>query len=96
MHQTNLLKLFWEGFEVAEHQILGEKRLLITLEACAAPRCSECDRTVMSIHDRHRRRLRERDLFDYRVWLEVTVRRVNCPRCGVRVEQFNTVRFACA
>jgi transposase len=63
--------------------------LLITLEPDASPRCSGCHAVVSRVHDSHCRRVRERDLFDHRVWLEVTVRRVACPQCGVRVEQID-------
>jgi transposase len=87
MHQTNLFKLFWEGFQLTEQRILNDQELLIILEPDRSPCCSGCGLVVSQLHDRHRRRVRERDLFHYRVWLEVPVRRVACPRCGVRVER---------
>ena len=34
------------------------------------------------IHDQRIRRVRERDLFDRQVWLQLPVRRVDCLRCG--------------
>jgi transposase len=89
MHQTNLLDLFWEGFQLIDHQVLGDQQLLITLEARSLPRCSSCGKASERVHDTHLRRVRERNLFDHRVWLEVPVRRVSCVRCGVRVEQIN-------
>ena len=89
MHQTNLLDLFWEGFQLKEHQILNVQQLLIHLESTRPPRCSGCNTVVFSVHDTHRSRVRERDLFDHRVWLEVPVRRVSCPRCGVWIEQID-------
>ncbi|MEM1412073.1 MAG: transposase family protein, partial [Pseudomonadota bacterium] len=41
------------------------------------------------IHDTSIRRVRDRDSFDYRVWLEVPVRRLRCPDCGVAREQID-------
>lgn len=89
MHQPNLLDRFWKGFQLTEYRILSDRLLLITLEPVVSPRCSSCHTTVSRIHDSHCRRVRERDLFDHRVWLEVAVRRVACPQCGVRVEQID-------
>jgi len=87
MPQPNLLDLFWEGFQLSRHRFMGEQKLLLTLEANASPRCGRCGQRTSRVHDTHYRRIRERDLFDQRVWLEVPVRRVACARCGVRVEQ---------
>jgi len=89
MHQPNLLDLFWEGFQLTNHRFLSEQQLLLTLEPDVSPRCGCCSRFTHRIHDTHCRRIRERDLFDYRVWLNVPVRRVICPRCGVRNEQID-------
>jgi transposase len=89
MHEINLLDLFWEGFQLTGYRMLGDQQLLIILESSGSPRCSGCNTVVSSVHDTHRRRVRERDLFDHRVWLDVPVRRVNCPRCGVRIEQID-------
>jgi transposase len=38
------------------------------------------------VHDRSLRRVRDRDLFDQQVWLEVPLRRVVCLACGVSTE----------
>jgi transposase len=89
MHQTNLLDRFWKGFQLTEHRMLNVRQLLIQLEPNAPPRCSGCNTLITPVHDTYHRCVRERDLFDHRVWLEVPVRRVNCPRCGVRVEQID-------
>jgi transposase len=52
------------------------------------PRCSECGRTVRAIHDRYAdRRWRHLDLAGMQLFLRCDVRRVNCGRCGVRVER---------
>lgn len=51
------------------------------------PYCSSCERRVRSVHDRYEgRRWRHLDLGALRVWLRYTIRRVDCPRCGVVVE----------
>lgn len=89
MSQPNLLDLFWEGFQLANHRSLSEQQLLLTLEPDTTPRCGHCGKPATRVHDTHYRRVRERDLFDHRVWLEVPVRRVVCLCCGVRVEQID-------
>lgn len=49
--------------------------------------CSSCGRRVRAVHDRYKdRRWRHLDLAGLRVWLRYTIRRVDCPRCGVVVE----------
>jgi transposase len=51
------------------------------------PYCSSCGRRVRAVHDRYEgRRWRHLDLAALRVWLRCTIRRVDCPRCGVVVE----------
>src|SRR6056297_405538 len=84
MEQANLLALFWEGFEPVQHGCVDSQTLRIRLQAKAdvVPRCSRCGRQVPQVHDVHWRWVRERDLFSYRVWLEVPVRRLRCPVCG--------------
>jgi transposase len=84
MEQANLLALFWEGFEPVQHIPVDPQTLRIRLQARAdkVPRCGRCDLPVRQIHDVSWRQVRERDLFSYRVWLEVPVRRLRCPDCG--------------
>ena len=86
---ASLLELFWEGFEVESHEHVDAQTLCLRLKprASHAPFCSGCGQSTFLIHDVSWRRVRERDLFDYRVWLEIPVRRVRCPRCGPRREQ---------
>ena len=40
MHQTNLLDLFWEGFQLTRHHLLGDQQLLLVLAPDAPPCCS--------------------------------------------------------
>jgi transposase len=50
-------------------------------------RCSGCSCRVRKIKDRRKRFWRHLDLAGMRFKLSYTIRRVLCPRCGVRVEQ---------
>lgn len=82
--EANPLELFWEGFEPAQHQLVDEQTLHIRLRPKAdhPPICGRCGQATFLIHDVATRRVRERDLLSYRVYLDVPVRRVRCPRCG--------------
>ncbi|MFC6672634.1 helix-turn-helix domain-containing protein [Marinobacterium aestuariivivens] len=86
---ASLLDLFWEGFELESYEISDAKTLTIRLQPCPSqlPFCSDCGQATLLVHDVSRRRVRERDLFHYRVWLDVPVRRVRCADCGIRREQ---------
>lgn len=88
MHEPNVLSLFWEGFELHDFTEVTEDRLLLQLQPQAdrLPCCGKCGQSCHRIHDTTWRQIRERDLLDRRVWLQVPVRRVHCDRCGVRVE----------
>ncbi|MDF8319161.1 hypothetical protein P5G64_09785 [Serratia nevei] len=41
------------------------------------------------MHDVSFRRVRERQLLDWVVWLNVPVRRLCCPHCGVTTEKIS-------
>ena len=88
MAEPKVLSLFWEGFELHDVTELPAGGLLLRLQPRTdrLPRCSACGQRCPRIHETTIRRIRERDLFDRRVWLDVPVRRVCCTRCGVRVE----------
>ena len=75
----------WEGFIATRFVPISDFECLIYLVADpqVPPCCPGCRRSCSLIHDTTTRRVRDRDLFEYRVWLEVPVRRVRCPRCGV-------------
>jgi transposase len=49
--------------------------------------CPICGKRVRSFYDHHERIWRHLPMFGLATFLVVTVRRVNCPRCGVRVER---------
>lgn len=79
-----------QGFRVKGLRIeekAGRPELIV--EICRRRRsriCSGCGQWVRGTYDRHRRRWRHLSLFGARTYLEGEIRRVNCPRCGVRVE----------
>ena len=41
------------------------------------------------IHDTSLRRVRERDLLNWKVWLDVPVRRLRCSSCGIMTEKID-------
>lgn len=49
--------------------------------------CDGCGQVVSSIKDRSIRLYRDKSVFDWKVFLRLFRRRVNCPRCGVRSER---------
>jgi transposase len=79
---------FWAGFRWVETRALSATQWLLRLESDERldPRCGRCLAPCGLIHDRSVRRVRERDLFDRQVWLEVPLRRVVCLSCGVSTE----------
>jgi transposase len=87
MHDTMLPLTFWEGYVVESCAELEDGRLLIKLsEDTQAPAlCGACHGPCALVHERTRRRIRERDWFDRRVWLDVPIRRLDCHHCGARV-----------
>jgi transposase len=64
------------------------------------PRCSDCDRPVRRGYDRRERSWRHLDLAGMKTRLRYAIRRVDCPRCGVTVEQVpwaeSASSFTCA
>lgn len=89
MLDHKLLDLFWEGFELISHEQSDVQtlQLHLTPKPTVPPRCSCCGRSTPLVHDVTNRWVRERDLFQYRVWLKVPVRRVRCSTCGVCREE---------
>ncbi len=85
------LTLFWEGFELECYEVKPNQTLLIQLRSSPShtPHCKRCNIPCTLVHDCRIRRVRERDLFDYKVWLEVPVRRLRCPRCGPTLERID-------
>ena len=78
---------FWEGHcvESLSESPDGSLVLKLTEDPEAPARCGRCREACVLIHERCRRRVRERDWFDRRVWLDVPIRRMDCHHCGARV-----------
>ncbi|KAF0093312.1 MAG: transposase for insertion sequence element [Puniceicoccaceae bacterium 5H] len=85
--QSNLWELFWEGYKIDSWQELGEGALRIRLVATGDGACGGCGALAPQVHETQWRRVRDLDLLDRRLWLELPVRRVCCPRCGVKRER---------
>ena len=75
----------WEGFIATRFVPLSDSQCQIDLipDPQVPARCPRCRRPCSLIHDTTVRRIRDRDLFEYRVWLSVPIRRVRCVTCGV-------------
>ncbi len=78
---------FWEGHcvESFSERSDGSLVLKLTEDAETPGRCGSCRAACVLVHERGRRRVRERDWFDRRVWLDVPIRRMDCHHCGARV-----------
>ena len=83
MHPIDLAA-FWPGYEAVACRSSANNSLLIELEpqAGSVPKCGRCGQLSPLIHERRIRLVRDRDLFDQRVLLQLPVRRVDCLNCG--------------
>ena len=83
MHPIDLAA-FWPGYDVVACRQSTPDTLLISLEPLAEclPICGRCLQPCPLIHDRRIRQVRDRDLLDQRVLLQLPVRRVDCLNCG--------------
>lgn len=90
MHPIDLAA-FWPGYEVVACRPSADSTLLIELKphASSVPKCGRCGQASPLIHERRIRRVRDRDLFDQRVLLQLPVRRVDCLRCGRVTERID-------
>lgn len=80
---------FWEGHVVQSCHEQADGSLLIELSEASDTLgcCGRCGQRCALVHERRRRRIRERDWFDRRVWLNVPIRRLDCHHCGARVTE---------
>lgn len=85
--QSSLWELFWEGYKIDSWQELEEHTLRIRLVATGDGVCGGCGALAPQVHETQWRQVRDLDLLDRRLWLELPVRRVCCPRCGVKRER---------
>lgn len=89
MHDVMSGLAFWEGHVVQSVREQADGSLLIALseDPQIAARCGRCGEPCVLLHERRWRRVRERDCFDRRVWLDVPVRRMDCHHCGACVTE---------
>ena len=90
MHPIDLAA-FWPGYAVVACRQADPHTLLISLEPLAEhlPICSRCAKPSPLIHERRMRQVRDRDLLDQRVLLQLPVRRVDCLDCGRVTERID-------
>lgn len=87
--ESSFLSHFWQGYFVKSYQVNHEKQTLqLTLNALPeiTPICSQCGQHCNSIHDYCIRNIRDSDFLEYKTYLQVPIRRVNCPSCGPKTE----------
>jgi len=87
--ESVLCSLFWEGYTLYKVRELSKGHLLFTLEALNDGNCGGCKQSCSKVHDQSLRRIRDCDLLDQRLSLELSVRRVRCERCGTKTEQIS-------
>jgi transposase len=87
----NPLTLLWEGFEIQSYQQISSDSLVIQLQSLPNRQyyCRHCLQSAYQMHDCSIRRIRERDIGPFKVWLDVPVARVACSRCGPRTERIS-------
>ncbi|WP_271410553.1 ISL3 family transposase [Pseudomonas sp. Q1-7] len=90
MHPIDLAA-FWPGYAVVSCRQSTHDTLLIELEpqVGSIPECGRCGEACPLIHERRTRQVRDRDLFDQRVLLQLPVRRVDCLSCGRVTERIS-------
>lgn len=90
MHPIDLAA-FWPGYEVIACRQTTQDTLLISLEPLAEclPICGRCRQPCTLIHERRIRQVRDRDLLDQHVVLQLPVRRVDCLSCGRVTERID-------
>jgi len=85
----SLVSLFWKGYDLSELQWIGSKHLLIRLQPPCSATCSGCGQRSEKIHDQVQRRVRDCDMLDSMLTVELPIRRVDCAHCGVAREQID-------
>jgi transposase len=80
---------FWEGHVVDTIREEPDGSLLVVLAECSKSEafCGACHQPCSLIHERRRRRVRDRDCLGRRVWLDVPIRRLDCHHCDARVAE---------
>lgn len=88
MRDTSLLRILLalpQTFVVG-HEFDDEGVIVDVQPTFRLPRCSSCKRKIRSVYDRRQRTWRHIDLGGIKCEIRYTVRRVDCPTCGVHVE----------
>lgn len=82
---------FWEGHFVDSVVEQADGSLLVILnEAGGDALCGCCRQPCTLLHERRRRKVRDRDILDRRVWVDVPIRRLDCHHCDARVTEHIT------
>ena len=69
----------------------GSRETIISFRPRNLPACSGCGRKRRRVHSYQSRRVRDLNLANVRVWLEIPRRKVRCTHCGIRVEGWDFV-----
>lgn len=90
---TDILKI--QGWEILAHDVRIENESIIVpirRRKGTGLRCSRCGKGVLFVHDHTTpRKIQDIPWAGYRVFLEASLARVNCPDCGVAVEALDWV-----
>lgn len=90
LQDSALCSQFWEGFSVSFYQQEdNDLHIYLTPDDHSPLICSQCEQPAISTHDTCWRKVRERDLFDLKVFLHLPVRRVACLQCGPKVQHIS-------
>jgi transposase len=87
----------WEGYQVVSAQRFeagatgGRPRVWVELTPTPGRlmTCDGCGQRVAAVHDVAKRVIRDLPLFDAETFIRMPRRRVNCPRCGPKVERLS-------
>jgi transposase len=83
---VGLQGLWAASFEFEEE--FGEQSLIIRCRRRGKKGfCPGCEKRVKAFYDHHERTWRHLPMFGIRTFIRAEVRRVDCPRCGVKVEK---------
>lgn len=91
MQTLNPLSSFWQGFQIKDFYFKAHQ-LWVLLIPVGNATCGSCGRSCRSIHDSAVRTVRDLCCFEYRTFLKVQLRRVNCCFCGIKTEHVNWLR----
>jgi len=84
MSENSFLSTFWQGFIVKGFRINHSSKtveLVLAPGSNQIPRCSHCHSHCQSIHDVTFRTVRDCNILGYLTYIQVPIRRVNCPNC---------------